>query len=282
MTDGPLQSVVNGQQAERISVRDRGLQYGDGCFETLRVVCREPILWEAHLERLRHACSVLQLPTDFGALQREVEALLNSNALTNAILKVTITRGTGGRGYAPPRAAECSRILQLFDYSSPDTERGARAVLCNHRLSANKQLAGIKHLNRLDQVLASAQIPPDFDEGLCMDQDGNLIEGCRSNLCIVLDGKILTPALTRCGVEGVMLNYLTREFAQRELTLSRSEITLPMLKAAEEVFLCNSVFGVWPLVELSDGQGELYWSGAIGPCGLAATQIAEELLRCAD
>lgn len=279
MTDGPLQSVVNGQQAERISVRDRGLQYGDGCFETLRVARGEPILREAHLERLRQACSVLQLATDFDALQREIETILNSNSLTDAVLKITITRGSGGRGYAPPRAAECSRILQLFGYSSPDTTRGARVVLCRHRLSANTQLAGIKHLNRLDQVLASAQIPPGFDEGLCMDQDDNLIEGCRSNLCIALDGAILSPALTRCGVEGVMLNYLIDEFAQRELLVSRSEITLQMLQSAEEVFLCNSVFGVWPLAELSDGQGELYWSGVAGPRGLAATQIAEELFR---
>ncbi len=277
MTQGPLQSLINGRQAQHISVRDRGFQYGDGCFETVRIIANKPILWPAHLERLQRACTVLKLPADLDALQSEISAILQSQELAHAVLKVTISRGEGGRGYKPASAPDCTRVLQLFDYTRPDTHVGARVMVCQHRLSASVQLAGIKHLNRLDQVLASAEIPEGFDEGLCLDQDGFVVEGCKSNIILVVDQAMLAPELSRCGVEGVMLNHLVTEFAKREHSVARKRITLEQLQQADEIFLCNSVFGVWPLVELIDESAESYWSSEIGPNSRAAMAIANEL-----
>ena len=252
MPDGPLQSLINGKQAERISIRDRGFQYGDGCFETIRVLSNKPILWSAHLKRLKHACKTLQLSVNFELLQSEITQLLQDNKTADVILKITVTRGEGGRGYTPPEHANCTRIIQLIDYIAADTRTGARVVVCQHRLSSNSLLAGIKHLNRLDQVVASAQIPADFDEGLCLDEQGSVIEGCRSNLLLAIDNQLVTPDLGTSGVEGIMLNYLIDKFQVLDTRVLRKTISLRELKTASEIFLCNSVFGIWPVAEIEN------------------------------
>ena len=252
MSDGPLQSLINGQRAERISIRDRGFQYGDGCFETVRVLSNKPILWPAHLKRLKNACKTLQLSVNFELLQSEITQLLQGNKTADVILKITVTRGEGGRGYTPPEHANCTRIIQLIDYVAADTRTGARVVVCQHRLSSNSLLGGIKHLNRLDQVIASAQIPADFDEGLCLDEQGSVIEGCRSNLLLAIDNQLVTPDLGKSGVEGVMLNYLIDKFKVLDTRVLRKTISLRELKTASEIFLCNSVFGIWPVAEIEN------------------------------
>ena len=252
MLDGPLQSLINGKQAERISIRDRGFQYGDGCFETIRVLSNKPILWSAHLKRLKHACKTLQLSVNFELLQSEITQLLQRNKTADVILKIIVTRGEGGRGYTPPEHANCTRIIQLIDYVAADTRTGARVVVCQHRLSSNSLLGGIKHLNRLDQVLASAQIPADFNEGLCLDEQGSVIEGCRSNLLLAIDNQLVTPDLGKSGVEGIMLNYLIDKFQVLDTRVLRKTISLRELKTASEIFLCNSVFGIWPVAEIKN------------------------------
>lgn len=269
MHDGPLQSLINGQQADHISIRDRGFQYGDGCFETIRVLSNTPILWSAHLRRLEHACKVLQLSVNFDSLLSEMSQLLQSNSKADVILKITITRGEGGRGYAPSKQADSTRILQLIDYVVPATSKGARVVLCQHRISRNSHLSGIKHLNRLDQVLASAQIPSECDEGLCMDEEENVIEGCRSNLLLAIDNELVTPDLRASGVEGVMLNHLVVEFGKQKREVKRKAISLSLLKTADEILLCNSVFGVWPIAEIQN----LDWRSAPGEQTYAAASL---------
>jgi 4-amino-4-deoxychorismate lyase len=277
MLDGPLQSLINGQQAEHISIRNRGFQYGDGCFETVRVLSNKLILWPAHLKRLELACKTLHLSVNFDLLQSEMSQLLQANTAADVILKIIITRGEGGRGYAPAAQSDCTRILQLIDYIAPATSNGARVVVCQHRLSSNSLLGGIKHLNRLDQVLASAQIPADCDEGLCMDEGGDVIEGCRSNLLLVVDDGLVTPDLSKSGVEGVMLNHLIDKFSKRGARVLRKTISLSMLKTSSEILLCNSVFGVWSVAEIQNGD----WRTALEekPFTAAALDIQNKLFR---
>jgi len=277
MSDEPLQSLVNGKQAETISIRDRGFLYGDGCFETIRIVDNRAVLLAAHLERLQQACTLLALALDLDLLEREVELALNSRELPSAVLKIIITRGEGGRGYTPPSASEPSRIVQLFDYTQGELHRGARAVLCDHRLSSNSQLAGVKHLNRLDQVLASAQIPEGFQEGLCLDQDGQLIEGCRSNLLLGFGDELISPDLKSCGVEGIMLNHLIAELGKLGATVTRTSIALERLREATELYLCNSVFGVWAVSELKTEHGMLSWNPSKARYGEAIMNISNGL-----
>lgn len=273
----PLQSLVNGQQAEHISIRDRGFQYGDGCFETVRILFNKPILWSEHLKRLKYACKTLQLSVNFDLLKSEVAQLIRVNKATNVILKIIITRGEGGRGYAPAVQSDCTRILQLIDYVAPSTSSGARVVVCRHRLSSNSFLGGIKHLNRLDQVLASAQIPADCDEGLCMDEAGYVIEGCRSNLLFAIDNKLVSPDLSKSGVEGVMLDHLIDEFGVKGIAVIRRTISMSELKRADEILLCNSVFGVWPIAEIQNEGWRITLKEK--PFTAAALEIQSKLFR---
>jgi len=273
----PLQSLVNGQQAEHISIRDRGFQYGDGCFETVRILFKKPILWSEHLKRLKYACKTLQLSVNFDLLKSEVVQLIRVNKATNVILKINITRGEGGRGYAPAVQSDCTRILQLIDYVAPSTSSGARVVVCRHRLSSNSFLGGIKHLNRLDQVLASAQIPADCDEGLCMDEAGYVIEGCRSNLLFAIDNKLVSPDLSKSGVEGVMLDHLIDEFGVKGIAVIRRTISMSELKRADEILLCNSVFGVWPIAEILNEDWRITLKEK--PFTAAALEIQSKLFR---
>ena len=279
MSGGPLQSLINGQQTEHISIRDRGIQYGDGCFETIRVLSNKLILWSAHLKRLEQACKALHLSVNFELLQSEISQLLQGNKTADIILKIIVTRGEGGRGYTPPDQADCTRIIQLIDYVAPDTKYGARVAVCQHRLSSNSLLGGIKHLNRLDQVLASAQIPADFDEGLCMDEQGAVIEGCRSNLLLTIDNQLVTPDLSKSGVEGVMLNHLIEEFREQGTRVLRRKISLSELKTASEIFLCNSVFGIWPIAEIKDENDDWRINWEAGSFAAVVLQMQNKLFR---
>jgi len=138
-------------------------------------------------------------------------------------------------------------------------------------------LAGIKHLNRLDQVLASGEIAGDCDEGLCLDESEAVIEGCRSNLLLVIENELVTPDLSRSGVQGVMLNHLIKEFGNQGTPVMRKRVSVDHLQSASQIILCNSVFGVWPVVEIpsirwqSSGQGQTHTA--------IARQIVEHVFR---
>lgn len=281
MSGVPLQSLVNGQQADHISIHDRGFQYGDGCFETIRVLANKPILWQQHLSRLKRACRLLYLEVDFDLLDKDLSQLLETNQSSDVILKIIITRGEGGRGYAPGSSSSCTRVLQLSNYQAPTIRKAAKIMLCRHGLSANTMLAGIKHLNRLDQVLASREIPDSFDEGLCLDQLGYIVEGCKSNLMLCIDDELITPDLSSCGVEGVMLEQLIESYAGRGYPVARKKINLKQLQMADELFLCNSVFGVWSVAEIYNADFELYWKSNRdeGQYTSAAIDWANEIFR---
>ncbi|PCJ26053.1 MAG: aminodeoxychorismate lyase [SAR86 cluster bacterium] len=255
--------MINGQLTDQISVTDRGFQYGDGCFETIRVQNSLPVLLAPHLSRLTTSCELLGIDLDKPLLMSEIEQMLSSCDFSDAVLKITITRGSGGRGYKPAAHCKATRVVQLFEYSTDGllhNESGVEVFLCRHRLSSNRDLMAMKHLNRLDQVMASREIPPGIAEGLCLSQQGYLIEGCKSNIVLVKENMLLTPDLTESGVKGIMLSHLLNRFRQDEMPVKTTQISLDDLKSADEVFLCNSVFGVCPVIKLSGDDTVLFWS----------------------
>src|SRR5690606_27354079 len=196
--------LVNGQITETLPVTDRALHYGDGLFATVLVRRGVPLLWQQHLTRLQQSCPRLGIPLDNEALAHDLSTLLAGSP--DGILKIIISRGSGGRGYTPPAAPHTSRILQLHPLpvgNELKAEQGVRLLRCQHPVSINPALAGLKHLNRLDQVLASRELQ-DYDEGLMCDPDGHVIEGIRSNLFVLTGQGIVTPDLSRAGVAGIM------------------------------------------------------------------------------
>lgn len=242
--------LVNGQPTSRIEAADRGFQYGDGVFTTLPVRQGIPILLSRHLARLEHDCRRLAIPFPFREdLIREAGVLCA--ARSEDVLKIQISRGIGGRGYLPPEPAVPTRVVGIHpspDYP-PDLARDGVAVrLCRTRLGINSHLAGVKHMNRLEQILARAEWPPgDIREGLMLDAVGHVTEGTMTNLFLVRDGVLSTPRLDRCGVAGVMRALVMEIAAERGRTVMETRLSLDDLHAADELFLTNSVIGLWPI-----------------------------------
>lgn len=239
-----------------LDLRDRGLHYGDGLFETMAV--REGrVPWLAlHLRRLRNSCRRLRIgPPSALDLRRRIAVLAAGQS--RAIIKLIVTRGVGGRGYRPDPTAHGNHFLLRYPWPEHVDERareGIRLCVCRTRLAMNPALAGLKHLNRLEQVLARMEWDDElrFQEGLMLDWQDRVIEGTMTNLFIVRDGALYTPDLSNCGVAGVMRGIILKLAARRSLACRATELTLPDLERAEELFVCNSVVGIWPVIGLND------------------------------
>lgn len=244
---------VNGQPAEGVPVRDRGLAYGDGLFETIRVQAGQPKLFERHLQRLEHGVGRLRIPCDLDRLALEVR--LFAAELGEGVAKLIVTRGIGERGYAPNAGAEPTRILlgsASPGYPAHYAQDGIGLYPCATRLAEQPLLAGLKHLNRLEQVMARAEwTDPAYAEGLMRDLGGRVIEGVFSNLFLVCEGRLLTADLSRCGVAGVMRAHIIEHAAPAlGLPLEIRDLDYEELLAADEVFMCNSLYGIWPVHSL--------------------------------
>jgi len=249
-----VSTLINGIEASSIDAQDRGFQYGDGLFETLRIRDGRPCLWSAHMARLAHGCERLGLPMpDEALLCDEADRLCRGEA--DGVLKIVLTRGSGGRGYRPPQDSTPMRLLARFptpDYPPENRTQGVAVRICDTRLGLNPALAGFKHLNRLEQVLARAEWDDiDIAEGLMQDIEGNVIEGTMSNLFVVQAGTLRTPELSRCGVAGVMRAQVMAGAEALGIPVGEGRLGLRDLAAADELFLCNSVIGIWPVRRLA-------------------------------
>lgn len=250
-----LTALINGSPSASIPITDRGLNYGDGVFETIAVCNGRLLCWNEHLLRLAEGCRRLGLLCpDAGVLQAEAKQLAGSSH--RGILKIILTRGAAGRGYAPGPAMTANRILSLHawpQYPASHRDQGIRARLCHLRLSINPVLAGIKHLNRLEQILARAEwSDPDIAEGLTLNHAGQLIEGTMSNL-FLRQGKVLfTPDVAQSGVAGIVRGRILAAAGALDQEMIISTLDLHDLESADELFLCNSVIGIWPVRAVGD------------------------------
>lgn len=240
--------MINGEMTELLSATDRGLHYGDGLFETIAMINGTPRLWMHHMERLQRGCAVLRLPPP-DLQQLHAEALALCGSAERAVLKLVLTRGSGGRGYRPPPRVVAQRLL--FRYPWPDygdLDAGIHLRLCRTPLACNPLLAGVKHLNRLEQVMARAEWDdPTIHEGLMCDLDGQVKEGTMSNLFWVAGGRLYTPDLSRCGVAGVMRAQVMGLASELGIELKIAEIDPQGLAQVDEIFLTNSLIGIWPV-----------------------------------
>jgi 4-amino-4-deoxychorismate lyase len=246
--------LVNGLPSEHVRVFDRGLTYGDGVFRTLLVRAGHPLCWPRHYDKLYADCAALGIvcpPEDI--LAAEMARLIAG--APDCVLKVIVTRGESQRGYAIPEHMKPTRILMASpapQYPAHYLTDGVRLHLCSTRLAIQPLLAGIKHLNRLENVLARQEWNDSgIAEGLMLDMDGNAIEGTMSNL-FLLQGKTLhTPNLGRCGVAGVERERIMDLAGRLGMTVRVENLPLVRIYDADEVVLCNSVIGVWQVRELA-------------------------------
>ena len=227
---------------------DRGFQYGDGVFETIAVRNGQPRLWSHHMRRLRHACERLGFEGP-PALEPYVDVALEGTRENprHCIIKVIVTAGVGRRGYARQMPSRTETFVGVFPAAAtnkPAYLEGVATTLCETRLAVGSPLAGIKTLNRLEQVLARSECAPTGAyEGLTLDAEGRLICGTMSNVFLVRNQAIATPALHRCGVEGIMRQFVMETCGDIEVR----DLTVDDLAAADEVFITNSQIGAVPV-----------------------------------
>ena len=253
--------LVNGQIADRIATQDRGLQYGDGLFETIAYKNNKLEFLDDHIERLITGCSKLNIYTNFLAELEKDLSKITQKLQQDAVIKVVITRGQGGRGYKQPDHAIPTRIVSSYPY--PDypqsNQHGVKVTRCKQLVSQNPTLAGIKHLNRLEQVLARSEWDDsDIAEGLMTNINGELIEGTMSNLFIVKQNKLFTPDLSLSGINGILRKQVILLADMLSIPVSITTITEDDLKQADEVFLTNSILGIWPVTQIDDQQSFVY------------------------
>jgi 4-amino-4-deoxychorismate lyase len=247
--------LINGEPGALLAVGDRGLQYGDGLFETMPVQQGKALFLHRHLQRMRQGCRRLLIAepnwTLFGAEAEQLAAQARQG-----VLKLIVTRGSGGRGYRLPNPATPTRIVSVHpatDYPAEFQQNGIHLHICRHRLPDNPPLAGIKHLNRLDQILARAEWQdPDIHEGLMLDSRDCVVEGTMSNVLIVQDGVVLTPPLLYSGVAGIARGLILELAEATQIPCRIEAFDLPQLLAADEVMVCNSVIGLWPVRSVVD------------------------------
>ena len=271
-------TLVNGQVTDTLAVRDRGLQYGDGLFETIAVQHGVPLFWARHMQRLAVGCEALGFSApDVRRLREEVAIVAGSTELS--VAKIILTRGMATRGYRSAPEAIPTRIVQGLPwpaYPEDAASNGVAVRWCAMRLARQPRLAGVKHLNRLEQVLARAEWQDDYAEGLMCDTGGLVIEGTMSNLLMVRQGTLITPDLSESGVAGVVRGVLLDAAHQLGIPSVVQLVTRSMVEQADELFLTNSLIGIWPVARLEARQYEV--AGKITQALQAALQRAPDRL----
>jgi len=246
---------VNGKDTTHINLQDRGLQYGDGLFETIAVSNGRLEFWQRHMQRLQLGCRRLNIPPpDSQLLLDEARQIVGRRH--KAVLKIIITRGEGGRGYRPPAQTSTrpNRIVSLHDwpdYTAANASEGISLRYCSTPLGINPVLAGVKHLNRLEQVMARSEWnDAEIQEGIMLNSWGDVIEGTMSNLFFIKDGMLHSPDLSNCGVAGIMRGVILELARSANIPLKVGCYNRADMDAADELFITNSLIGIWPVQRL--------------------------------
>jgi 4-amino-4-deoxychorismate lyase len=258
--DATVSALIDGVAGDAISAFDRGLHFGDGVFETIACLRGRPRFLSLHLERLASGCRTLGFaPPAAPQLREEVERL--ASVAERAIVKLIVTRGPATmRGYAVSGREQATRVAIRYPWPVEDPvlqQQGVSVRVTAMRLGENPALAGLKHCNRLEQILARGE--PEAAaaaEGLMLSRSGKLISGTMTNLFLV-DGpsqspRLRTPAIDVCGVAGVMRRVVLREAARGGITAMECDLWPADLAAATEIFLTNARVGIWPVNRLQE------------------------------
>ena len=240
-------ALINGQRGTQIAIADRAVQYGDGLFETIRCEEGAPRWLDRHLARLELGCTRLHLASpDMALLEQEVRSL--ATGARRSLLKILYTRGVARlRGYAPRAGGEPTRIVSAHPWpESPahwqDNFRVGQARL---QLGENPSLAGIKHLNRLEQVLAAEEAGSQgVDEVLVASSSGEWICGGMSNLFLIEGERLITPPLERCGIAGIMRALVIETAERADLSVAIEPVSSTRLAQAASLFLTNVRLGL--------------------------------------
>lgn len=264
-----VRCFIGNERIDAIPATDRGFAYGDGLFETMRVHRGSIPWWEAHWMRMTAGADRLRITLpDPVQVASEAAALLAGD---DGVLKLVVSRGDGGRGYGLPEAATPTWVLSRHPLPAPPPAAGLELRWCKTRLAVQPALAGIKHCNRLEQVLARAEwlhLPPaerDAHEGLMRSGDGEVVCATAANVFVLCGSRWRTPLVDRCGVAGIC-----RQWVLGVLEVEQSVLDVAEVETADAVFLCNAVRGILPVARL----GTRHW-----PLHAQVSALQQQLAR---
>lgn len=245
---------VDGERAQSLPLPDRGLSFGDGLFETYLLLDGCPVLAPRHRRRLNAGLRALQLPDPGEAWERAITRAAAQVPQGPAALRMTLTRGGGPRGYAPPDDPAPRLIAQLSPLPPGvlDWQPPARLGLSSIAWPLQPALAGVKHLNRLEQVLATAEYRRQGeDEAVMLDTEGAVVSVVAGNLFALREGCLHTPPLARAGIAGTRRAELLEQWAPAlGLAVKEAALTLDDLLGAGELFYCNALVGIRAVASL--------------------------------
>jgi 4-amino-4-deoxychorismate lyase len=254
MTSDPIQTFRNNVPCNAIDPLDRAFLYGDGLFTSVRVTHGTPHLWTRHLQRLQLGADRLKLDVDFSLLESDV--FQKAKFLQHGVLKIIVSRGVGARGYLPPQQSAVI-YLQLFpSMESADVVLKPSIVsdvLTSQLGQVMPQLAGVKTLNRLEQVLLRQELAQSrLSEGLVCDASGLIIEGVYSNCFFHVDGQWWTPPIECSGILGVMRSEIVERMQVQQIPLYLKTLHRDEIDRIEALFFCNALTQIVPVNQLKD------------------------------
>jgi 4-amino-4-deoxychorismate lyase len=235
-------------------LNNRGLMFGDGFFTTGRIVGGELEYQQQHYERLIESAERLKFKRfDVNLVNQKLSKLIGHVA--NASIRISVYRMQMKRGYGIADDAQIGCLINL-NPSVPIPIEPCHLRSAQTALSVNSSLAGIKHLNRLDSVLAASEINSPNQERLMWNQD-HVVCGSRTNLFIKVGKRWITPALELCGINGLTRARVLAEMSQRQIACDIAPIDRDCLASANAAFVTNSLIGVWPVASINKSEVEL-------------------------
>jgi 4-amino-4-deoxychorismate lyase len=244
--------LINGGLDQAISPLDRGFAYGDGVFRTMVMRNGLPDFWPMHYQKLVADCSAIGIVCPSAELlMSDLQQLFSVEEI--AVAKIIITRGEGNRGYTPPAITAPTRAViksKMPEYPLENFREGVHLCICETRLANQPKLAGIKHLNRLENVLArmewqDANITSGIVEGVMLDVHGNVIECTSANIIARFGEMLITPALDLCGIAGITRQHILEMAHKLSLSTAIEVFDLNKLYQADEMIVCSSLYGAW-------------------------------------
>ena len=251
-------SLINGTFSDFISVYDRGLLFGDGFFETMKWITvngkKKVVFWSRHIDRLKKSCNKAKIKCPSKRMLDEYKnTIFKKCAQFNqfkGVLKIIITRGEGGRGYSFEKNMKPSVIFQSFPITLPDEKsllEGVEVDICKTSINQNNFLSGLKHLNRIDSVLASDDIKKKIYDLIFLDSNNLIIEGIKTNIFFIKKKKLITPKISSSGINGIMRQIVIEKYSSLYEELFESNINVNQISEFDGAFLTNSIIGILPI-----------------------------------
>ena len=252
--------LINGDFNQSISPLDRGFTYGDGVFRTMVMRSGLPVNWPLHYQKLVADCAAIGIVCPSAELLMsdflQLFSIEDIDSEKQEVAKIIVTRGEGERGYKPPAVTTPTRVIvrsAMPQYSKEYYVGGIQLHVCNTRLASQVKLAGVKHLNRLENILARMEWRDEsiFD-GVLLDQQGDVIECTMSNIFARFDKVLVTPDLSECGVSGITRQRICDLSSTLNLTVEVARLSLSRMMQAEELIVCNSLYGAFQVGKIGD------------------------------